>query len=110
MKKTLSKIFCALCVIVLIAKISNWFFNYSNETNEIINTAMFSLIGITYLIIGFVWGNKLITVIFMFCGIYLIGMNFIGDFLLKDILGIICLLTPLLTGVFTPDEKKSTEN
>ncbi|WP_344713421.1 hypothetical protein [Winogradskyella damuponensis] len=113
MKKILHKIFLILIGIVLIGKISNWFLNYSDETNQIINTGMFTLIGIAYLVGGFVWNKKLINIIFIVCGIYLIGMNFIGDFALKSIIGIVCILTPMLTARFLPeetDEKELAEN
>ena len=57
---------------------------------------MFALIGIAYLVGGLVWDKKLINIIFIVCGTYLIGMNFIGDFALKSIVGITCILTPML--------------
>uniref|UniRef100_UPI00404796C4 hypothetical protein n=1 Tax=Flavobacterium sp. TaxID=239 RepID=UPI00404796C4 len=113
MKNILHKIFLILIGIVLIGKISNWFLNYSDETNQILNVGMFTLIGIAYLVGGFVWDKKLINIIFLVCGIYLIAMNFIGDFGLKSIIGIICILTPMLIPRLSPeetDEKELAEN
>ncbi|WP_445713876.1 hypothetical protein [Flavobacterium sp.] len=113
MKNILHKIFLILIGIVLIGKISNWFLNYSDETNQILNVGMFTLIGIAYLVGGFVWDKKLINIIFLVCGIYLIAMNFIGDFGLKSIIGIICILTPMLIARLSPeetDEKELAEN
>ena len=113
MKKILYKIFLILIGIVLIGKISNWFLSYSDETNEILNTGMFTLIGIAYLVKDFVWDKKLINLIFIGCGTYLIGMNFIGDFTLKSIVGIACIVTPMLIARFSTeetDEKELTEN
>lgn len=109
MKKILHKIFLILIGIVLIGKISNWFLNYSDETNQILNAGMFTLIGIAYLVGGFVWNKKLINIIFLVCGIYLIAMNFIGDFGLKSIIGIVCILTPMLIARFSTDETDEKE-
>ena len=113
MKKILFLIFQVLIGIVLIGKISNWFLNYSDETNQILNTVMFTLIGIAYLAGGFICDKKLTTIIFLICGIYLVSVNFIGDFGLKSIIKIICILTPLLIARFSPeenDEKELAEN
>jgi hypothetical protein len=113
MNKILQKIFLILIGIVLIGKMSNWFLNYSDETNQILNAGMFTLIGIKYLFGGFIWDIKLTNVIFIVCGVYLIGMNFIGDFGLKSIIGIVCIITPMLIARFSPeetDEKELAEN
>lgn len=113
MKKTLFTIFRILIGIILVGKISNWFLNYSDETNQILNAGMFTLIGIAYLVGGFIWDKKLTNIIFLICGIYLIAMNFIDDFGLKSIIGIVCILTPMLIARFSPeetDEKELAEN
>ena len=113
MKKILFLIFQVLIGIVLIGKISNWFLNYSDETNQILNTVMFTLIGIAYLAGGFIWDKKLTTLIFLICGMYLVAVNFIGDFALKSIIKIVCILTPILIVQFSPkenDEKELAEN
>ena len=109
MKKTLHKIFLILLGIILIGKISNWFLNYSDETNEILNTGMFTLIGISYLVGGFVWDKKLVNTIFLTCGIYLIVMNFIPNSIWNSIIGIICLLTPMIIARFSPDKTHEKE-
>lgn len=114
MKKTLFIIFRVLIGIILIGKISNWFLNYSDETNQILNAGMFSLIGIAYLVGGFIWDKKLSNIIFLICGIYLIAMNFISDFgISKSIIGIVCISIPMLIARFSPeetDEKELAEN
>jgi hypothetical protein len=113
MKNIFNKIFLILIGIVLVGKMSNWFLNYSDETNQILNAGMFTLIGIKYLVGGFIWDKKLKNVIFIVCGVYLIGMNFIGDFGLKSIIGIIAILLPMLIARFSPkeaDEKELAEN
>lgn len=113
MKKIAFTIFRILIGIILIGKISNWFMNYSDETNKILNALMFTLIGIFYLIGGFIWNKKSTNIIFLICGLYLIAMNFISDFgISKSILGIVCILIPMLIVRFLPekaDKKEPTE-
>jgi len=109
MKKTLTLIFQVLLGIVLLGKISNWFLDYSEETNHMLSAGMFTLIGVAYLVGGFVWEKKLTNVIFLICGTYLIAMNFISDFELKSILAIVCILTPMLLARFSPKESDDEE-
>ncbi|MFD2516010.1 hypothetical protein ACFSRY_19210 [Pontibacter locisalis] len=109
MKKALLLIFIILIGIILIGKISNWFLNYSYETNHIINTAMYTLIGIAYLVGGFIWNKKLINIIFLICGLYLTGMNFIADFGLKSVIGFICILLPMLIARFSSEQRDEKE-
>ena len=104
MKKILFTIFQILITIVFIGKISNWFLNYSDETNQILNVAMFTLIGIAYMYTGFIWDKKLIKTILIVCGLYLIVANFISDFYLKSIIGIVCILVPMLIIRFSQKE------
>jgi hypothetical protein len=109
MKKTLLKIFRVLIGVILIGKISNWFLNYSDETNHILNVGMFTLIGIAYLVGGFIWDRKLINIIFLISGLYLITMNFVNDFGLKHEIGIVCILIPMLIVRFLPEENDEKE-
>jgi len=109
MKKTFFIIFLILCGIVLIAKISNWFLNYSDETNQIINTVMYSLIGIEYIAAGFIWKGNLYKAIFIACGLYLIVMNFFDKNTILEIIEIICILTPILIIRFSRDETDKKE-
>jgi len=102
MKQTCFTIFKILIGIVLIGKISNWFLNYSDETNQILNTVMFTLIGIAYSFKAFIWSKKQTYIIVLICGIYLIAMNFIGDFKLKSTIGVACILAPMLITRFSP--------
>lgn len=113
MKKALFMIFRVLIVIIFVGKVSNWFLNYSDETNQILNAGMFTLIGIAYLAGGFIWEKKINNIIFLICGVYLIAMNFIGDFESKSIIAIVCILIPMLIARFSPeenDEKELAEN
>lgn len=99
-KNNLLLVFKVLLILVLIAKISNWFLSYPPEINKGINTAMFTLIGIAYIVMGIIWDGKLVKAFILFCGLFLIIMNFFsGDFV--NILGIACLLTPMLIARFS---------
>lgn len=109
MKNTAFTVFKILCLAILTAKILNWFLDFSAQTNGLLNTIMFCLIGIAYLVFGFVWKNKWINSIFIICGLYLIIMNFIQKDVFLNIISFICILTPLLIGRFykaEDDEKQ----
>ncbi len=109
LKNNTSKIYGILIGIILIGKISSWFLNYSNETNKILNTAMFCLIGITYLVSSWAFDKTILKLILAICGIYLIIMNFIPNFSWNSIIGIICILTPIIIGKFLPKEDDNEE-
>lgn len=83
----------------------NWFLDFSYKTNFILNTFMFSLIGIAYIVVGYVWDHKVYKVLMMLCGSFLIVMNFLPGDLIVNIIGIACIITPLLIARFT--DKKS---
>jgi len=104
MKNKFNITFAILFGIILIGRVSNWFLNFSEETNQILNTGMYTLLGIAYIVDGFVRNNKLRKVILILCGAYLIGMNFVGDFDIKSIIGTICLIIPMVIGLFIPEE------
>ncbi|MFK7781656.1 hypothetical protein [Psychroserpens sp.] len=113
LKKIAFIVFRVIVVIILFGKISNWFLNYSDETNQILNTSMFTIIGFSYAFAGFIWKKKLTNFTFIICGLYLIAMNFMVDFNIKSIIGIICILIPLLIARFSQldtDEAKWSEN
>ena len=109
-KNNTFKIYSILIGIILVGKISNWFLNYSDETNKILNTAMFCLIGVAYLAFSWAFDKLLLKIIFAICGIYLILMNFIPNFSWNSIIGIICILTPMIIGKFLPEEDDDEEN
>lgn len=106
MKKTAIIVFRVLIGLVLIGKISNWFLDYSDETNKILNTAMFCLIGIAYIFVGITWDKKWMKLVFIVCGLYLIVMNFLEPHVMLSIIGILCTLIPILIARFLPAEKE----
>lgn len=101
MKKVIRIIYLVLLAAVLIGKISGLFLHYSDETNKILDTIMFSMIGFFYLVTSWAFDKKIIKITLAVCGIYLIVMNFIPDFNVKSIIGIICIITPLIIGRFS---------
>ena len=104
MKKILFTGFRILLILVLIAKVLNWFLNFDVNTNQFLNTAMFCLIGIAYLVIGFVWDKKMIQVLIIFCGLFLIIMNFVPERTWITVIGIVCILVPMIIARFQKKE------
>lgn len=104
LRNNLFKIYRILIGIVLLGKISNWFLNYNDEINKILNTAMFCLIGIAYIAFAWAFDKVILKIIFALCGAYLIIMNFVPDFIWDSIFAFICILTPMLIGKFLPDK------
>ena len=100
------KIYRILLTIILIGKISNWFLDYSDETNHILNVTMFCLIGIAYLAFSWAFDKILLKLVFAICGIYVILMNFIPDYSWNLIIGFVCILTPMIIGRFLPEEEE----
>lgn len=89
-----------LIVFVLIGKVLNWLLNFSGETNKILNILMFTLIGIAYIVMGWVWDNKITKIVATTCGVFLIAMNFFHNTPLLNLVGIVCILTPMLIARF----------
>lgn len=81
---------------VLLAKISNWFLNFNNSTNLIINGILFSLIGIRFIYQSFTIEKKSLKLIFQICGFLLIILNFFIGFWFVALLQIMCILIPIL--------------
>ncbi|WP_046746100.1 hypothetical protein [Kordia zhangzhouensis] len=103
-------IFRILLGIILLGKITNWFFKYNDTINYILNTAMFTLIGIWFVSAAYVWDSKRSKVVFLICGLYLIVINFVPDFYLKSIIGIPCIIIPLLIMRFSKHDDESEDD
>jgi hypothetical protein len=102
LQSTFFSILRILLVIVLIGKISNWVFDYNDKVSGLLNIVMFCLLGIAYIGFGFVMNRMSAKAIFLICGLYLIGMNFIDRNTFLTLIEIICILTPLLLTRFFP--------
>ena len=79
---------------IFIAKISNWFLHYSDETNKWINITMFCFIGLWYIGDSFKQRKNEIKALFLVCGIYLVLMNFFERTSLLSTAGIISIILP----------------
>lgn len=104
MKNTLFTAFRNLIVLVLIGKVLNWFLDFSAVTNQILNITMFTLIGIAYIVMGYVWDNKFKKIVITTCGVLLIAINFFDNTVALDIIGIVCILIPMLIARFYKGE------
>ncbi|GAB2494304.1 hypothetical protein [Algoriphagus taiwanensis] len=111
LKENAISIYKTLLWIVLMGHVADWFLDFTDETNRLLSTAMFCLIGIAYLTFAWAFDKIWLKTIFLFCGIYVILMNFIPDFgWIKTIIGIVCTLTPLIIQRFIPEEKEEVIN
>lgn len=92
--------------VVLAGKILNWLLHFNDTTNFILNTSMFSLIGIAYIVVGAIWDKRAGKVILIFCGLFLITYNFLPENIVFQIVGIACILVPMLIARFSKDIPK----
>lgn len=110
MKKNTFKLLSFIALVVIIVKILNWFLNFSDTTNNIINSLMFSLIGISYFILGFNLEKKLNRIILFVCGLYLIIFNFFPEKNYVAIIGILVIVTAILIRKFSKETKNAMES
>jgi len=105
MKKNLFSILPILIAFVLVAKISGWFINYSEQTNNLINSLMFTIIGVYYVINGLLLNQLKIKITLLISGLFLIGMNFITQNYIVSIIGIVCIIVPMLIAKYSKEFK-----
>ncbi|MFN7585311.1 MAG: hypothetical protein ACK5RI_05295 [Bacteroidota bacterium] len=86
------------CATIIIAKVLNWVIGFNESTHDLINKAMFILIGVSYLIFGYALDQFRYRLITMVCELILITMNFFSENNYLNILGIISILVPMLIG------------
>lgn len=104
MGKTLYRTFTILIFFVLIGKILNWFLDFSVEINQVLNIIMFTLIGIAYMVMGYVWDNKVKQVVITTCGFLLIVTNFFNNTVALNIIRIASIIIPMLIARFYKEE------
>lgn len=107
LKNKILKALSALAVLTLFVQISTWFYDYDNETKHLINAVMFAIIGVSYLIFGFSLSEKITKLTLIACGLFLIVMNFIPKNTFVEVIGIICLIIPMLIGRFSKEIKEA---
>jgi biotin transporter BioY len=105
MKKNIFSVLGILIAIILISKISGWFLTYSEKTNTIINSLMFIVIGIYYLIFGIGLTELNIKITFILSGIFLICMSFFPNNMVLSIIGFACIIIPSLLVKYSKELK-----
>ena len=106
MKKTIKITVFILLMIVLIAKVSNWFFNFSEAIKNIIDIVMFCLIGFVYIFWSVYQPKMKYKGLLIVCGAVIILMNFIRSIVWIKIAGIVCILIPLILFQFQGNKEK----
>lgn len=84
------------CATIIIAKVLNWVIGFNESTHDLINKAMFILIGVSYLIFGYALDQMRYRLITILCGLFLISMNLLPKNDYITALGIISMLAPIL--------------
>ena len=96
------------CATIILAKVLNWVIGFNESTHDLINKAMFILIGVSYLIFGYALDQLRYRLITMVCGIFLISMNFLPKNNYMIAAAIISILATILIRRFLI--KNETEN
>lgn len=104
MKKAALTFFTGVAFIILITRMLGWVLHYSKTVDQLLDIAIFSFIGIAYLVMGIVWNKGLLRVLIFLCGIFLIAINFIERSTIIEIVAIFCLLIPMLIARVSKDK------
>jgi hypothetical protein len=96
MKNTLFNLFKYAIALVLFARVVGWIIPFSEATTSVVDGALFTLIGIAYLVMASVWDRGGAKVLIGACGLFLIVMNFFPRHTALDIAGIFCILIPMI--------------
>lgn len=100
-----------VAIIVLIAKISAWFADYSDQTKNLISTAMFLVIGGYIFTTGIFLDKISHKIIFLVCGIFLSIYKFLPENIFVPYIAIACVVVPTLIGkYFLNDEETEPVN
>ncbi len=92
-----------LILIVLGFKIANWFLDFEPAVNLVINTTMFILIGISFIITGFSWKTKWKKLLFYVSGVLLISHSLFPEGTILDIAMIFAIVGPIILLKFGKD-------
>lgn len=103
-KKNIIQIYRATLFLVLIVLFSRHFTDFNEKFIDILWTIMFCLIGIFHLTMAWAFDKPALKLTFLSCGVYVIIMNFLPDFEIKLIIGIICIVTPFIILKILPKE------
>lgn len=104
MKKATLVFFTGFAFVILIARMLGWVLHYSKTVDHLLDVAMFTFIGIAYLLMAVVWNKGLLRILLLMCGVFLIVFNFIERNTIVEIVSIHCLLIPMLIARFSKDK------
>lgn len=104
MKKAALVFFTGFAFIILIARMLGWVLHYSKTTDHLLDVAMFTFIGIAYLVMAVVWNKGLLRLLLFMCGVFLVMFNFIERNTVIEIASICCLLIPMVIARFSKDK------
>ncbi len=107
MKTILFQIFRTIIALVLFAKVLVILLDLGKPVEDVLNTIMFSLIGLAYVVFGFIWKDSVRKILIVFCGAWLIAMNYFEKSNLVHVAGICAILLPLLIARF--DKEGTTQ-
>ncbi|GAB2626892.1 hypothetical protein [Belliella aquatica] len=92
--------------LVLTTIVIGYFIDFGDQIDALIRTIMFCLIGVDYLTFAWAFDKPALKLTFLSCGVYVIIMNFLPDFEIKSIIGIICIVIPFILIRILPDEEE----
>ena len=105
MKKQIINAVYILAILILAAKISNWFIHFNTDISQAINMAMFCFIGIAYLFFAATLPSIKSKIGVALCGLFLISMNLIPQSTATEIVGIVCIIIPMVIKRFSKEAK-----
>ena len=101
MKNNIFKLFKVVIGVVLFGKVLSWVLHFNDPVNHLLNTAMFCLIGLAYLVVGYSWDNKIASLVIVACGLFLLVMNILPRNVILYITGIVSIIIPMLIARFS---------
>ena len=94
---------------VLLGQVLGMLLDYNEQVNQIFNNAMFSLIGIPYLFLAWIFDKNILKISLCICGVYLLTMNLLDHSNFQLIIAIVCILIPMIIGKFLLEEGDEEE-
>ena len=94
---------------VLLGQVLSMLLDYNEQMNQILHNAMFSLIGIPYLFLTWIFDKNILKLPLCICGTYLLAMNLLDHSNFQLIIAIICILIPMIIGKFFLEEGDEEE-
>ena len=109
MKNNLFSILRYSTIAILLIKISGLFIDFSEKNQTIINSLMYIAIGFNYLLFGIALPELKFKITLLISGTFLIWMNFLPNNNVLSIIGIACIIMPMIFAKYSK-ETNLTEN